>query len=55
VKETKTAGESLTEANNINKSLLTLGKWINCIWADFQTFFIIYISFIIFLRIKFFQ
>jgi len=26
VKETKTAGESLTEANNINKSLLTLGK-----------------------------
>ncbi|XP_066918741.1 kinesin-like protein KIF3A isoform X2 [Clytia hemisphaerica] len=30
VKETKTTGESLTESNNINKSLLTLG---NCISA----------------------
>jgi len=38
VKETKTAGESLTESNNINKSLLTLGKWINCICADFLVY-----------------
>ena len=35
MKETKTVGESLTESNNINKSLLTLGKVLLVVEAIF--------------------